>query len=89
MCITSIDEHKFSGYCLKGRGKILPKEEIDADIIKAWEEKITSRLTQRLLRNIHGEKGHSHHPEVLLPKPEYMIVMEVETIIDLTPHHLK
>lgn len=29
------------------------------------------------------------HPEALLPKPEYMIVMEVEEIIDLTPKHLK
>lgn len=89
MSIAIIDEHKFIGYCLKGKAKIVPVEKLSAEIVKAWEDKITSRLTRRLLKNIHEEKGHPLHPEVLLPKPEYMIVMDVEDIIDLTPHHLK
>jgi predicted pyridoxine 5'-phosphate oxidase superfamily flavin-nucleotide-binding protein len=87
--ITAIDEHKFIGYCLKGKARIVLEDELHSQIIKAWEDRITSRLTRRLLKNIREEKGHPRHPEVLLPKPEYMIAMEVEEIVDLTPHHLK
>lgn len=87
--ITAVDEHRFKGYCLKGKAKIIQSDKIKSQIIKAWEEKIASRLTQRLLKNIHEGKGHPRHPEVLLPKPEYMIIMEVKEIIDLAPQHLK
>jgi general stress protein 26 len=89
MSITAFDEHKFHGYCLKGRAKAIIEEEIDAKLIRAWEDRITSRLTQRLLRNIHEEKGHPRHPEAILPKPEYLIEVEVEEIVDLTPRHLQ
>jgi len=87
--ITAIDEHKFIGYCLQGKARILPQGKLQPEIIKAWEDRITSRLTQRLLKNIREEKGHSRHPEVLLPEPQYLIVMKVEEVIDLTPRHLK
>jgi len=87
--ITAVDEHKFIGYCLKGKAEMLNQKELQSHIIKAWESRITGRLTQRLLKNIREEKGNTRHPEILLPKPEYMIVMEVEEIIDLTPHHIK
>jgi general stress protein 26 len=87
--ITAADEHKFAGYCLKGKAKIITGEELSPQIMKAWEERITSRLTRRVIRNIREEKGHPRHPEALLPKPEYLIVMEAEEVIDLTPSHLK
>jgi len=87
--ITVVDEHKFRGYCLKGKGSILDADELDANTLKAWEDKITSRITQRLLKNVRGEKGHSRHPEIQLPQPKYMICVEVEEAIDLTPHQLK
>jgi len=87
--ITAADEHKFIGYCLKGRAKIIAEDKIKPELLRAWEDRIASRLTQRLLKNIREEKGHSRHPEILLPQPEYMIEMEVEEIIDLTPHQLK
>lgn len=87
--ITAVDEHKFIGYCLKGKAKIIPEEKIMPSLIKAWEERITNRLTSRVLRNIRGEKGHLRHPEALLPKQEYMIVMKAEEIIDLVPHQIK
>ena len=67
----------------------MKQSDINSKLVRAWEDRITSRLTKRLLRNIHEEKGHPRHPEALLPKPEYLIVMEVEEIVDLTPHHLK
>lgn len=87
--ITAVDEHKFKGYCLKGKAKTLPETNLRSHIIKTWEDRITSRLTQRVLKNMREEKGHPRHPEALLPKPEYLIVMDVQEIVDLTPHHLK
>jgi len=87
--ITAVDEHKFMGYCLKGKAKLINEGELKIHFIKAWEKRITVRLTRRLLKNIHEEKGHARHPEILLPKPEYLIAMEVEDVVDLTPHHLK
>ena len=87
--ITVVDEHRFKGYCLKGKAITIHESDFDPHIIKAWEDRITSRLTQRLLKNLREEKGHARHPEVLLPSPKYMIAMEVEEIIDLQPHNIK
>lgn len=88
--ITAFDEDRFIGYCLKGEARILTKEELDADITRAWQDRITGRLTQRLLKNIRAEaKAHPAHPEALLPEPEHMIVIDVKEVVDLTPHHLK
>lgn len=87
--VTAVDEHRFKGYCLKGKAIMVSKNDLPKDLIAAWEDRITSRLTKRVLKNIHEEKGHPRHPEILLPNPEYMIVIEVEEVVDLTPHHLK
>jgi len=87
--ISAFDEHKFRGFCLKGTGKIVRQDKLSTKILKAWEDRITSRITRRLIRNIHEEKGHSRHPEIMMPKPEYMIELEVREIVDLTPQHLK
>lgn len=87
--VTSFDEHRFKGFCLKGKARLIHEDELTQDIIKSWEARITGRLTQRLLRNIREEKGHKGHPEASLPKPKYMIVLEVEEVVDLTPAHLK
>jgi hypothetical protein len=86
--ITAVDEHRFIGYSLKGIAKIVKREKVTSHIIKSWEDRIKKRITQRLLKNIRGEKGHPHHPEARLPKPEYLIEVEVKEIIDLTPHHI-
>lgn len=87
--VTAIDEHSFKGYCLKGSARIMTEAEMDAESIKAWEDRVTSRITQRMLRNIQEKKGHPRHPEALLPQPKYMVALRVEQIIDLTPSHLK
>jgi uncharacterized pyridoxamine 5'-phosphate oxidase family protein len=87
--IVAVDEHRFTGYCLKGEARIVQKQRLGAGIISDWEKKITSRTTQRIIRNIHEEKGHPRHPEVSLPKPKYLIVMDIKEIIDLTPRHIK
>jgi hypothetical protein len=87
--VTAINEHKFKGYCLIGKAGIAAVQDFEPGLIKAWEDRIASRITQRILKNIAGEKGNPRHPESLLPQPQYMIVMEVKEIVDLTPHHLK
>ena len=87
--ITAVDEHKFVGYCLKGKAKEIRLEKVRSEIINEWEKKIASRITHRLLKNIQGERGHSDHPEASLPNPEYLIVMSVKKVVDLTPQHIK
>jgi len=89
MSVTAVDEHRFRGYCLKGKAKLIPRERLTPKDIAAWEEKVTDRITRRMIKNIHEEKGHPRHPEALFPKPAYMIVMQIEEIVDLTPHHLR
>jgi general stress protein 26 len=89
LSITAVDEHKFIGYCLKGKAKIIERRSIQPEIMKAWETRLTTRITRRIIKNIQGEKGHSRQAEALLPKPEYLIMMEVNEIVDLTPHQIK
>lgn len=86
--IAAVDEHKFIGYSLKGRAKIIEKNKMGARLVKLWEKKITDRIAHRLLKNLRGERGHLSHPEALLPKPEYIILVEVTEVINLTPKHI-
>lgn len=87
--ITAVDEHKFIGYCVKGKAKIIPKDKVNKRVLKLWESNITSRISHRLLKNLAGEKGHVTHPEALLPKPTYLIEVIIDEIIDLIPGHIK
>ncbi|MEK6714935.1 MAG: pyridoxamine 5'-phosphate oxidase family protein [Candidatus Omnitrophota bacterium] len=87
--ITAVDEHKFKGYCLKGKARIVDKEELEAGVISDWENNLNSRITQRVIRSIQGYRGHKHQPEALLPSPKYLIEMAVEEVVDLTPAHIK
>jgi len=87
--LTAVDEPSFSGYCLEGTAQILGKDETDPAIVREWEEKITARISQRLVRNLRGEKGHGRHPEARLPSPKYIIAVDVKRIVDLTPPQLK
>lgn len=84
--ISAVEEHKFIGYCLKGKGQIL-LDDISQELIKIWEENLTSRLTKRLLKNLSEDRVRGHHPEATLPRPKHVIALEVEEIIDLAPYH--
>ena len=81
--ISAVDEHKFIGYCLKGKAAKMQDDFISQEIIKNWEANITSRLAKRLLRNLAQGHGQRHHPEASLPRPKHLIVLEVEEIVDL------
>ncbi|MCM8783339.1 MAG: pyridoxamine 5'-phosphate oxidase family protein [Candidatus Omnitrophica bacterium] len=87
--VTVVDEHKFKGYSLKGKGEIVKITNANKKLLKNWEDLISRRLVRRLLKNIKGEKGHSAHPEAHLPSPKYLIEIKVEEIVDLKPAHIK
>lgn len=87
--ITAVDEHKFEGYCLKGKARIVAGRALTAQTIKAWEEKIAGRISKRMIRNIREDKVVTRHSEALLPRPQYLIMMEVEEIVDLIPQNLR
>jgi hypothetical protein len=89
LSLTVVDEHTFRGYCLKGEARLIKESDIHDAHLKAWEEKITARISQRMLKNLKGQKGHKKHVEVMLPKPEYLIEIEVKRIVDLTPKNMK
>ncbi len=89
MCIAQVDEESFAGYCLKGTGKSVKIKKLTPRIMSVWQGKITARITSRIIANLRKEKGQKIHPESLLPRPEYLIVMDVKEIIDLTPRHIK
>lgn len=86
--LAAVNEHHFAGYCLKGKAKKITGSKLDIFLLKEWEDRINKRITHRLIKNIHGEKGHEKHMESILPKPEYLILMEVNKIVDLTPVHI-
>jgi hypothetical protein len=89
ICISAVDEHKFIGYCLKGKARMIQGGMISQEMIKTWEDNITSRLAKRLLRNLVQDKGQKHHPEASLPHPKHLIILEVEETVDLAPYQLK
>ena len=87
---SSVDERiKEMIIDLKGKARIVPDEKLNPEIKKAWEHRIAGRITSRVIRNVQGEKGHPRHPEAHLPEPEYLILMEAEEIVNLSPHPLR
>ena len=87
--ISAVDEHNFMGYCLKGKARVMPDNNMTQEIIKKWEDNITSRIAKRLLRNLTRESTQGHHPEASLPFPKHLIEIQVEEIVDLAPAQLR
>lgn len=86
--VAGMDEHRFKGYCLKGKAKIMKEGRLGPRLIKAWDKRIAGRITQRLLKEVRGEKGHRHQPEAIMPNPKYLILVDVKEVINLTPKHI-
>ncbi|MDD5561547.1 MAG: pyridoxamine 5'-phosphate oxidase family protein [Candidatus Omnitrophica bacterium] len=87
--VSAVDEHKFMGYCLKGRARVMTADAISQEFIRSWENNITSRLAKRLLHNLAQDKSRAHHPEASLPRPQHLIIVTVEEIVNLTPYYLR
>ncbi|MBL7131921.1 MAG: pyridoxamine 5'-phosphate oxidase family protein [Candidatus Omnitrophica bacterium] len=87
--ITAIDEDEFSGFTLKGKARIVDREGIKDHIIASWEEKVVQRVSRRVIGHIKKEKKSLHHPEAIFPHPQYLIEVDVDSVVDLTPKNLK
>jgi uncharacterized pyridoxamine 5'-phosphate oxidase family protein len=87
--ITAINEDYFQGYTLRGKARLVDCKKIEQSILHEWEERIISRISARIIKNIKKEKGSYEHPESLFPKPKCLIKVEVEDIVDLAPGYLK
>ncbi len=87
--ITAYNETKFTGYSLKGRAKILPESGITASLLDDWNKRLTSRIATRLLDNIKSNNSLARHHEAHLPKPNYLIVIQVDEVVDLAPKEVK
>ncbi|MCP4650869.1 MAG: pyridoxamine 5'-phosphate oxidase family protein [PVC group bacterium] len=87
--ITSIDEAKFEGYTLKGKANIIAREKIQGHVIESWEQRVVERISNRLIKNVQDAKSGKHHPEAAFPHPKYLIEMEVDDVVDLSPSRLK
>jgi len=87
--ICAVDEHKFKGYCLKGKAKLIKEGQLKSHLVMAWEKKLAARIAHRLVKNLKGEQGHASHPEANFPDPKYLIAITVEEIVDLAPPPLR
>ncbi len=83
--LTAVDEHEFKGYCVKGVASLVESEKIHDEVLEFWHKKLTSRITNRLLRNILGEERVSHYAESMLPDPKYLIEVKIEEVVSLAP----
>ncbi|MDD4294115.1 MAG: pyridoxamine 5'-phosphate oxidase family protein [Candidatus Omnitrophica bacterium] len=84
--ITQVDEHTFKGYTLKGKAKIVYKEDIHDEYLKEWERKVLKRISDRLIKSVQRETASNSHHEAHLPaEPKYLIEIDVDDIVDLSP----
>ena len=84
--ITQVDERSFAGYTLQGKAKIVSKDKIDNDYIKEWGKRVLKRMSGRLVKSVQSEKASIAHYEARLPEePKYLIEIDVENIVDLSP----
>lgn len=87
--ITAVDEDEFSGFTIKGKAKIVNREEIKDHIIASWEDKVVKRVSKRVIGHIKKGRKSVHHPEAIFPHPQYLIEVDVDSVIDLAPKNLK
>lgn len=84
--ITAVDEDRFVGYSLQGKAKIVLREDMKEHIVSKWEERILKRITERITKSVQsGEKSKAHFEAKLPRHPKYLIEIDVENIIDLSP----
>src|SRR3989338_662460 len=68
------------------KAKIVPREEIQGHIIEKWEKRIVRRISNRLIKSLQAGVLTERHHEAHLPTvPKYLIEVDVEKVIDLTP----
>jgi len=84
--LTIVDEHKFLGYSIQGRARILKKGSFSKKILDIWHEKLAKRIARRIIR--HAKElvpGRDAVPEAGFPLPEYLMQVDVDKVMDLAP----
>ena len=88
--LTLVDDHKFKGYSIEGRAKIIKEDILSKKTMKVWHDKLAKRIARRIVRHIKEETGeHKAIPEAKFPLPKYLIEVSVDRIVDLAPQKLK
>ena len=86
IAISAIDEHKFTGWQLKGRAERIIYEGNEFEkMLPLWERQVIGRVSKNIIRSIQKGITRSGRSEAELPKPKYLIKMKVNEIIDLAP----
>jgi general stress protein 26 len=80
--ISAVDEQAFKGWQLKGIAKEYNEKETK-EILENWDKKILKRMTDRIISNL-KKNTKINFSEIHLPKPEYIIEIKVEEIVDLS-----
>jgi len=84
--ITSVDEDKFMGFTLQGTARIVPREDMEDHIVARWEDRVIKRISKRIAMGIKAGARSKNMFEAELPRhPKYLIEINVENIIDLSP----
>ena len=84
--ITAIDEQRFEGYALQGTASITPHDKIHEDFIRKWQDHITKRISERIVASVRsGKKSKKIFEAHLAMKPQYMIEVKADTVVDLSP----
>lgn len=83
--ITAVDVDTFTGYTIKGYGRMISIKSSGRELLDIWSEKIVKRISHRILMHIRKYRPSLHHPEAYLPSPQYIIVIEPQKIVDLVP----
>jgi len=87
--ITVIEERSFRGYTFQGTAKIVAHNDMEDHILTKWEAAIIRRITNRMIKGVQrGVKSPGHFEAALPHKPKYLIEVDVESIIDLSPPNL-
>ncbi|MBU4334776.1 MAG: pyridoxamine 5'-phosphate oxidase family protein [Candidatus Omnitrophica bacterium] len=88
--ITAVDEQKFKGYTLQGKAKLIIQQKISKNVLERYEERITRRISNRVIKGVQKcTKSSKHHEGELPILPKYLIEIAVEKIIDLSPPKAK
>jgi len=88
--LTVIDEHRYKGYSIEGKAKIIKEDSVPKKTLDIWHERLANRIAKRVIRHV-KEEEHSGKgiPEARFPFPKYVIEIFVNRVIDLAPHKLR
>ncbi|MBN3040742.1 MAG: pyridoxamine 5'-phosphate oxidase family protein [Candidatus Omnitrophica bacterium] len=84
--VTALSEKEFKGYTIQGKARIIPRSEVNDEIISEREKKIVQRISARLISSVKSDLKSRAHFEAELPAmPKYLIEVSVDKVVDLSP----